>query len=103
MKVIGLNTKSPIPSHFLWEKGKNYGGKCRTDREAVSFPTQVNVNILSKWSLRHIEDGEIRFFFFLNSAVFHGFEKKYDYNDLEQLTKALMMISCTVIMCSFEK
>lgn len=37
IKVTGLNVKIPTDSHFLWDKGKNYGGECRTDMKAISF------------------------------------------------------------------
>lgn len=38
VKGMGLNKKTnPAASHFLWDKGKDYGGECGTDRKAISF------------------------------------------------------------------
>lgn len=37
VKVAGLNKKTPAAPHFLWDKGKEYGKECGTDREAISF------------------------------------------------------------------
>ena len=61
VKVMGLSKKTAAAPHFLWDKGKDYGEECGTDREAISFLIQVNINLLSKWTLREMSNGKVSF------------------------------------------
>lgn len=56
VKVMGSNWKkhNSATLYLLWDRGKDYEGQYGTERKAISFLTQVNINLLSKWTLREI-------------------------------------------------